>query len=116
MPGCVEDREDRGHALVHCVANDDVGQRVMRCLRNYVPDIDVEAALRLNFQVEEELQLPLVCLMASVLLSVWNLRMKKSRIQLYEIRAQLEAKINLLRETRHSNTATVLDQFVARYF
>ena len=67
-------------------------------MRNYVPNIEVGAALRLEFDVEEDLELPLVWLWASVFMSVWKLRVDKSRIQLYQVRAQL-ATINLLRET-----------------
>ena len=116
IPGCAEVVEDRAHALVQCGGNDSVGERMMSCLRNFVPNLEVEAALRLDFQLEEDLELPVVWMMASVLLIVWNLRVKKSRIQLYEVRAQLEAKINLLRETRHVNATIVLDQIVDSYF
>ena len=93
-----------------------MGQRMMRCLRDYVPNIEVGAASRLEINVEEDLELALVWLMASVLLSVWKLRVDKSRIQLYQVRAQLEANINLLRETRFSDKAIILDQLVASYF
>ena len=89
---------------------------MMRCLRDYVPNMEVGAALRLEINVEEDLELPLVWLMASVFLSVWKLRVDKSRIQLYQVRAQLEANINLLRETRFSDKAIILDQLVASYF
>ena len=116
MPGCHEAIEDRGHALVLCGGNDDVGQRMMRCLRNYMPNIEVGAALRLEISVEEDLEFPLVWLMASVFLSVWKLRVDKSGIQLNKVRALLEANINLLRETRFSNKAVLLDQLVASYF
>ena len=115
MPGCGEAREDRGHALVECVGNNGVGQGLMRCLRSFDANIEVEQVLRLELNVEEELELPLVWIVASVFLIVWNLRTTKSRVQLYEVRAQLEAKVNLLRETRHSNSATILDQLVMRY-
>ena len=77
---------------------------------------EVGEALRLEMNVEEDLELPLVWLMASVFLSVWKLRVDKSRIQLYQVRAQLEANINLLRETRFSDKAIILDQLVASYF
>ena len=54
--------------------------------------------------------------MASVFLSVWKLRVDKSRIQLYKVRDQLEANINLLRETRFSSKTVLLDQLVDSYF
>ena len=88
----------------------------MRCLENFVPQIDVDAALRLEIDVEEDLELPLVCLTATVLLAIWKLRVDKSRVQLYEVRAQLEARFNLLRETRYTQSASILDQLVDNYF
>ena len=48
----------------------------------------------------------------TVLPTIWKLRVDKSRVQLYEVRAQLEAKINLLRETRFRNSTVLLNQFV----
>ena len=117
MVGCTVDvTEDMSHALILCDANNGVGHRVFRCLQNFAPDLDVESALRLELNVEEDLELPLVWLLATVFHSIWNLRVEKSRIQLYEIRAQLEAKINLLRETRFRNATVLLDQFVDNYF
>ena len=85
-------------------------------MQNYLPDLDAESALRLELNVEEELELPLVWLLASVFLAIWKLRVDKARVQLYEVRAQLEAKVNLLRETRFRNSAEILDQLVENYF
>ena len=115
--GCTVDvTEDLPHALILCDGNNGVGHRVFRCLQNFVPDLDVESALRLELKVGEDLELPLVWLLATVFLSIWKLRVERSRVQLYEVRAQLEAKINLLRETRFRNATNLLDQFVDNYF
>ena len=115
MLGCtVVVCEDLPHALILCDANNGVGYRVLRCMQNYLPD--AESALRLELNVEEDLQLPLVWLLASVFLAIWKLRLDKARVQLYEVRAQLEAKVNLLRETRFRHSAEILDQLVENYF
>ena len=116
LPGCGGAVENRAHALVLCEGNNGVGQRVLRCLASYMPDVEVEAALRLEFVVEEDVELPLVWMLATVFLAIWKLRKEQSRVELYEVRATLEAKINLLRETRYSLSATVLDQFVDNFF
>ena len=115
MPGCGEQVEDRGHALLECLGNNGVGASLMRCLRNFDQTVETEQVLRLELNVEEDFELPLVWMIASLFLIVWDLITTKSRIQLYEVRAQLEAKINLLRETRHSDAATILDQLVDTY-
>ena len=69
----------------------------------------------MELNVGEDLELPLVWLLTTVFLSIWKLRLDKIRVQLYEVRAQLEA-INLLRETRFRNATVLLDQFVDNYF
>ena len=92
-----------------------VGHRVLRCLESVVPSIEVEAVLRLELGVEEDLELPVVWMISTVFSAIWKLRADKSRVQLYEIRAQLEAKVNLLRETRFTTSATILDEFVVNF-
>ena len=89
MPRCACVSEDLPHALVLCQANDGVGSRLMACLREYSPNIDVESALRLGFEVDEEQELPLVWLIGNVLQAVWKLRNEKFKVQLYSIRAEL---------------------------
>ena len=98
------------------MGNTGVGQRVVRCLQSYNPNIDVKAVLRLEINVDEGLELPLVWLVATTFSSLWKLRVDNTRTTLFEIRSQLEAKINLLRETRFSNTATILEELVSNYF
>ena len=88
----------------------------MRCLQDFVPNITVDAALRLEINIEEEMELPLVWMLATVFQAIWKLRVDKSRVVLYEVRAQLEARINLLRETRFNSTANRLDQIVENFF
>ena len=116
LPACVDLQDDLPHALVLCQGNDGVGIRVMECLRRYHPNLDVEAALRLELDVSEELELPLVWLMATVYQAVWKCRAEKAKVNLYDIRSTLEAQINLLRETRFSNVSTILDQLVVNHF
>ena len=116
VPGCGHECEDLAHAIVLCEGNDSVGHRMISCVREVAPSVTIESALRLDFDVEEDMELPLVWLIATVSLEIWKLRVDKSRVRLYDIRAQLEAKINLLRETRFSNSAILLDQFVVNHF
>ena len=116
MPHCGAGVETRVHALLHCRWNDGVGERVMAVIKDYRPNIQPEQLLCLDFQLDEEQTLPVIWMMATVLQIIWSLRTNNSRVQLYEVRVQMEAKINLLRETRHSNAARILNQIVTRYF
>ena len=89
---------------------------MIKCLQDHIPSIDLMSALSLEIQADEEMELPLVWLLSTVFLSIWTLRISKSKVQLYEVRAQLEAKVNLLRETRFKTSASLLDLLVAKYF
>ena len=57
--------KDLGHALVTCEANNGAGLAVMECLRQIVPGLSIEAALRLDVELEESMELPFVWLCAA---------------------------------------------------
>lgn len=84
----------------------------MERARTLVPDAEVEQLLQLNFGVEESQELALVWWLAAGFMAIWNLRSAGKRVDQYLIRAQLEAKINLLRETRFDGAATILENFL----
>ena len=101
FPGCAgTEHEDLLHALVHCPGNNDVGNSILNVVRSYAPGLGVDEAVRLNFNVEEGLEFPLVWFSAVAWSALWNLRLNKTRPQLYLVRADLEAKISFLRECR----------------
>ena len=63
--------------------------------------------------VDDSLELPLVWSMAVAWLALWNLRQKKTRPQLYLVRAEMEAKVALLRECRKfSNDVALIDTII----
>ena len=74
-----------------------------------MPDLSTEQALRLDVDLDEDMELPFVWFSAAAFQAIWDLRQKVKQIELYVIRAQIEAKISLLRETRFINAATMLD-------
>ena len=62
--------------------------------------------LRLELtDLSEELQLPMLTFISSMLLIIWEKCLSRSRILLYDIRATLEAKSLLLRKTRFGSFA-----------
>ena len=77
--------------------------KLVECLQDVQPDLLPDAVLRLELRVEKELELPLVWLLSSMLRIIWNLRQSNTRVRHYLVRSQLEAEINLLRETRYKN-------------
>ena len=115
--GCTGDViESLDHALVDCDANNHVGKALMYTLRLHHGDLAVEAALRLDITVEEEGELPLIWLVSATLLTIWEQRQLHLKVQPYLVRAQLEAKVNLLRETRLGNCSIILDQKIQLMF
>ena len=101
------------HALVHCPGNNGVGDSIFSCITRYVPVIIVEEAVSLDFTVDESLELPLVWSLAVAWHALWNLRLNKTRPQLYLVRAELEAKVSLLRECRRfSNEIAAIDVII----
>ena len=70
-PGCNE-VDDLSHSLVMCVSNQQIGTNLMELLRHHQPSLSNSAALRLELEVEEEIELPLVWITAATLVSVWD--------------------------------------------
>jgi hypothetical protein len=88
----------------------------MDTLRQYQPNISTAAALRLELEVNEDLELPLVWLTAATLLAIWNQRQLSTRVQPHLTRSLLEAKVNILRETRLANLANTLEDMIIHMF
>ena len=88
----------------------------MNILRLYEPTLDVESALRLEMDIPADDELSTVWLLAATFLSIWEQRQASNRVRPYLVRAQLEAKINLLRETSYSNYTTKLIEKVQLMF
>ena len=108
--------EDLEHALVHCQANGNVGMALMNILRLHHPALSVEASLRLELDVPADDELSTVWLLAATLLSIWEQRQASNKVQPYLVRAQLEAKVNQLRQTSFSNYATLIIEKVQLMF
>ena len=105
--------EDLEHALIRCPGNQDIGQALLHCLPpgNGLLDQD---ALKLQIDVDEPLQLPVVWFLAAAWLSLWESRRLGKRPELYKVRADLEAKVSLLRETRHGEAAAKITLLISK--
>ena len=108
--------EDLDHALIQCEANACMGTQLLSCLNTIEPGLNAEALLRLELPVDEELELPVVWLLSTVFRIIWNLRQSSTRIRQYLVRSQLEAEINLLRETRYQNAVPIIEELAANLF
>ena len=96
--------------LVHCRGNTGVGRKLRDSARIVAPGQTVDQFLQLNLGVEDSMEWATVWWLSAGWLAIRNLRAAGKNIEHYLVRAQLEAKINLLRETRFAETTLTLDQ------
>ena len=66
--------------------------------------------LKLEFQVEESREMPVVWLIAQTLLYMWGVRANVNTVDLNTTRSVLEGRINLLRDTRFINEYLLLKE------
>ena len=101
--------EDLQHALIHCCGNNGVGVRLVELAQVLAPGVGVDRLLHLDVVVEEDDEFACVWWLAAGLMAIWNLRKSGKKVEQYLVRAQLEAKINLLRETKYVKAVSNLD-------
>ena len=105
--------EDIEHALIHCNYNCGVGQVLLTAVQHQAPDTTVLSLLHLELtDLPEESVLSLTTFISAFLLAIWERRQSKSRMYLYDIRATLEARCLLLRETRYGKRVSLLKEMI----
>ena len=104
--------EDLEHALVNCSYNDGTGQLLLRTVQIHNPQVTASALLRLELNLQESLELPLTTFISTVLLTVWEKRLSRSRITVFDIRTTLEARCTILRKTRFRSQASLLSDII----
>ena len=105
---------DATHSLVLCSYNGGAGHFLLDKLHHVLPHLQPHQVVKLDFDVEQDLQLPLVFLIASVLSQVWECRIQKKPCHLFTTRATLEAGVNILRKSRHAKGADRLLSILER--
>ena len=107
--------EDLNHALIQCSYNDGVGLSMVSVVGVYIPKIHTSSLLRLELSnLAGSQELPLVTLIFTILSTIWEKRQTRARITLFDTRTTLEAKCQLLRETRHSNCSVLLEEMISK--
>ena len=84
------------HAFFSCTGNQSVPLKLMSLLRTYEPGIEVHQVLKLDLNLDNPLELPLVWLVASLLQLLWQQR-QEGKVCPVKTRAELEARCRLLR-------------------
>ena len=111
---CTESaKENQEHALISCSYNSGTGLTLLATLKKYIPDITPEKLLKFQLAgLSESEELAITFFTSAFLLEIWTRRTKKIKITLYDIRATLEARCLLLRETRFKNNAEIITQML----
>ena len=111
---CTSDQEeDCLHALLICSHNSTVNNWIINCTRNVVPNSSPEDIIHLNLDINHPMMFLLIWLLANVLMLVWQLRLSKKSVNLFRIRAEMEAKISSLRKSRLSAMADKVESFLS---
>ena len=92
------------HCFFDCVCSGVVGQSLLGAVRQHDPSVSQAGLLRLEFESEEAMEYPIVWVTAQTLLYIWGERLAGRVGDLIVTRTLLEARVNLLRETRFSNS------------
>ena len=107
--------EDLMHTFFSCIFNQAAGQVLEDVLKEDLPNTTKEKILRLEFEVmDEDLELPIIWFTAAFLLAIWERRTSGMKVKTYEIRAEIEGKISLLRESRFKQHVGKLQQLCDR--
>ena len=105
--------EDLVHALIRCPGNQGVGQAVLHCLPPASAGIGDHKVLKLQLQLDNSFEFPAVWFLAVAWFSIWESRKLNKRPELYKVRADLEAKVSLLRETRRHSEAEEISSMIS---
>ena len=113
---CTGETEDQVHAFLKCPGNNGVGRIVLESITELV-DFEEEQIVKLQFSADEGLELPVVWFLAVSWISIWESRALGKRPELYQVRADLEAQVCLLRETRRYETeANVITSIINNFY
>ena len=86
-------------------------------LNSYLGNVEPADLIILNFQSSESLELPVAWLMSSCLMLVWKDKLAGVRPRWELVRAELTAKLAVLKETRWNlynlhNSAVIIDEML----
>ena len=89
-----------------------MGEKLLSAISLHDPLINPSKLLRLEFEAEPAMEMPLVWVTAHTLLYMRGVRSSAKTVNPLLTRASLESKISLLRETRFKNEYTLIKQVV----
>ena len=108
--------EDQLHAFFLCQANSTASRALITTITYLLPNLTTRKILLLDFVLDETKEFPAVWIVGNFLQLVWSLRIEKRQVRLYSIRAEMEARASLLRETRFKEHFEMIENLLKTYF
>ena len=122
-PACTfcEAQEDNLAHLLTCIQGSEVTYPLVRCLAEQDGNISPQNLVLLNISVSESMELPVVWLLSTCLMMVWEERVAGRIARLNPCKAELEARLIVLKHTRWKhytlhNSAVLLEDLLNLYF
>ena len=105
--------EDLSHALLRCDYNGELNHWIINWCRKIFPTLSIENILGLNLGLRsDEKAFPVVWSLATLLEAVARARSAMQVVVKSKIRADLEAKVDLLRKTRYESYVVPIEDFL----
>ena len=122
-PSCIfcNAPQDTLEHLLTCPHSTEVTAPLLACLASQVDNLTPQDIIHLNIHTPESWELPAVWLVSTCLMFVWEERLAGRRARLDNCRAELLARIALLRSTKWKhyslhNSALLLDESINLHF
>ena len=92
------------HAFFECQHSMLSGLALLGHVQVLLPDLSPEVALRLEpgRQLDEKEELAIMCMLATGMKYIWETRVEKKQVQTFKMRSEVEARVYILRKTRHN--------------
>ena len=111
---CRLEREDQLHAVFGCRKNLLVGLALLGCVQQLLPDLTPEAAvlLDLGITLHGETLLAALVILTTGLKYIWEARVAKKTVVTHQMRAEMEAKVTIMRKSRHKTAADMMGNLI----
>ena len=111
---CRLETEDLVHSFFDCTKNMQVGLALLGCVQQILPDLSAEAAVLLDLGcvLPEEENLAALCILTTGLKYIWEARVARKLVTRFRMRAEIEARVSILRKTRFQNSAQLVTELI----
>ena len=111
---CRLEAEDLVHSFFDCTKNIQVGLALLGCVQQVVPGLSAEAAVLLDLgsALPQDENLAILCILTTGLKYIWETRLAKKVVSTFRMRAEIEAKVAILRKSRHQGSAIIITELI----